>query len=625
MRNMRKSRIIKLLTCFVTVMSLLLTTGCMNGRQQGGPVNGGNRTQTDSGEDDQNQNSGADDSSSAALSDGDSSSGTGDNIGTDTDENSDDTNVGGDGSDGGHVAVGPSGNSVSKMELTFADQPDVPYTWIYTEKYFMNKYSDDYLTTLINSSYELLQMCDEAREAYPELAKALDSTNEFLANGQKELYKSDENYVSTLTQEDIDNSIEYGLTIAGYDMSIFLRRADGDVLSFVCCTDRKNAVEWVYHDYMGFSFDMHTGKRIQLEDIASDKEALLDLLTSKAIDAANKFDSGFNGYETEYDPEQIKNLIKQSLEGGGVSWTLDPQGITFYFNTFNLVARYLEVPVFFSEDKDGKIFNGKFPEPNYWVTYIQPSLDVYFDAEDDGKIDYVNVIGAETWDDAFGYQYSLNLAYNDKFFNTELDMVSSEKFMLVHEPLGTWLYMYYSSFDTSCLDIYELSENGPEVLQQMYGRFTMPMVDYMSSDAGYYCPVFTDPTNINMNIRTDVLSTCHSAIRFNLERDGSLTRMDSVYNFLPEYQWTITSKLDFYHLSIVDEDGNDTGYVTDIPKGSKVTLLRTDNSTYCDVVDENAEIVRIPVTKNGDYSFLVHNDDKDIYIYEAFEDTMFGQ
>ncbi len=617
----------------MTAVSLMALTGCTTPGGQTGPINSGNarsgseaETTAENGSEAETVAEGTDQSGSEGGNAAEN--GSSDQNGSEAGNAEENGSADQGGSEAGNAAENGSSdqNGSEAIDLSFAGQPDVSYSWLYSGTTYLSKYSDDYSTTLISSSYELLHLCDEAAAAYPKLADTLESVNAYIEDGQKQLYRSDENYISGLTQKEIDDAREQGYVLAGYELKTYVRRADGDVLSFMCCTEKKNSIEWVYHSYMGFSIDMHTGKLLGLEDIVNDEQALISLLTSKAAEAANEYNSGFNGYQEEYDLDKLEGIIRQSLEGGGVSWTLDPQGLTFYFDTYNLIVSYLEVPILFAEDPEGKIFNGDYPEPAYWTTYVQPFMDLDFDADNDGDTDELYILGYESHDEDFGYEYNLTLDYNGQKLDSAQDMVSDDRFILVHEPGRTWLYMTYSSYNTPITDIYELSDDGLALLQTLTSDFAMPEVDYSDVEVVSYSSRFTDPTNIYMNVRTDCLSTCRSIIKYNLERDGSLSIMEGVYEFLPNYQWTLTAKIDLYHVETVLEDGSSSGYVCDIHKGSELKMLRTDNRTYCDLVDSDGNIVRIYVQKDSDYLFMVYTgDEKYMNVYEVFDGLMFGQ
>jgi len=134
-----------------------------------------------------------------------------------------------------------------------------------------------------------------------------------------------------------------------YNSDLHIRRADSRVVSF----------QEFYSDYTGGAhgmfgvtgktFDAATGRELKLTDVFSNMNGL-----GRAIKQQLMFDYP-NASFTTGDGTGMRNEVDESLRNDSLIWTMDPRGVTFYFNPY-LIGSYSEgifqTTVLFSEYPD---------------------------------------------------------------------------------------------------------------------------------------------------------------------------------------------------------------------------------------------------------------------------------
>ncbi|MCR5802284.1 MAG: hypothetical protein K6G57_08135, partial [Lachnospiraceae bacterium] len=261
--------------CILAIMAatmLMCTTGCGNAVPTG-PINGESNT-SDVTVDDNNNTDVAD-----IDADADSGDVVGDETGdqtADTGSQTDDQGQGDEGEDEGTVTDGYNG-----AEFSDSGQPLLDHCWINKERTWRTKFDDNigtYGKYLVGSRYEKIHLSDEAEKIYPELSRALLVANDLIATEQENLFISDCDAVSTMTEDEINSALDYQTYVRGKENELFIRRADGDVLSFMSTTYAVESIEIAQRTYRAFNYDVKTGNRIELSDIVKDIDKFNELL-----------------------------------------------------------------------------------------------------------------------------------------------------------------------------------------------------------------------------------------------------------------------------------------------------------------------------------------------------------
>ncbi len=512
-------------------------------------------------------------------------------------------------------------SSNANVIFTNSGQPYLDHCWINKERVWNSKFDDSYNKFLVNSRYEKIRLSDEAEKIYPELARELMVANDLIATEQENLYISDCNTADSMTDEEIDNALMYQKSVLGKENEMFIRRVDGDVLSFMSTTYAVESIEIAQRTYRAFNYEVKTGNKIELSDVVKDMNKFYELLTEKAVDVIAIPEFGM--HKEDIDIASLQISIKEALDTEQGCWTLDPNGITLYFNTGVIAYPAREVNILFAEDTTGEIFNDKYAEPDTWVVYVE-SYQPYYYVSPDGASHMVEAGWYDT-EDADGYWgSSIYLNYDGLSSGFTKGEASDEVFALVRKGDKYWFYNFYDEYVYPAFDIYTIDSRGIEILQEV--GLGQAAFSENSQELGYYpLPVVTDATNITLSVRTDLLSTCRSNCHFMMDDAGVLSQYEDVLEFRKEYQYTVTTNYDMKNVPEVSDEGLLTGVMTDVDKGEALTMIRTDGKEYVDVVKQNGETVRILLFEDANGQRCVSTAEGDKPTYEMFNDMIFSQ
>ena len=111
-----------------------------------------------------------------------------------------------------------------------------------------------------------------------------------------------------------------------YNDKIRVRRADSQVMSFICeRSSFTNGAHGMY-GFIGVNFDSQTGKRLELTDVFWNIESLPDIVIEvlRSVYPARTF------------YEDMEKIVTKTILEGSVIWTLGPRGVSFYFNPYEI-------------------------------------------------------------------------------------------------------------------------------------------------------------------------------------------------------------------------------------------------------------------------------------------------
>lgn len=362
------------------------------------------------------------------------------------------------------------------------------------------------------------------------------------------------------------------------DMSV--RRADSKVLSVLEeCYDYSGGV----HGYSYFdcvNFNVQTGEEIALEDVVTDMDSLPKILekelTEKYPDTTfftEPLSDALDDYISSDNP-----LYQELLK---FTWTLDYEGVTFYFGSYE-IASYVEgvqqATISYSEYPD--ILEEKYFSniPSDYVLKLNDSrLRSDVDLDRDGVTDYIDVMRIYEHDmymsDAYEVEVNGNAFRQDKYCY-ELDTY------LVKADGKNYLYIQSTAdSDWKSVDVYEI---------------TTTSVEYMGSFNGNVEGIINS-TEFPMVIRLDMLSTYSAEGKSCVGEDGLPVAKGGVYTINREI--IITSTVDIT-AELVDESGNLLGNTYTFPAGTNFTLVTTDGETYVDVLADDGQRGRFYTTQN---------------------------
>lgn len=122
----------------------------------------------------------------------------------------------------------------------------------------------------------------------------------------------------------------YGDSFNGYayENDLIIKRADALVLSFLDSTYTYTGGAHGGQMYKGVNFDASTGERLSLYQVFPDGEQLVEVLIAKLYEE-NRQGTFFDSMEATVADQVIHDKV---------SWVIEPRGVTFYFNQYEIAA-----------------------------------------------------------------------------------------------------------------------------------------------------------------------------------------------------------------------------------------------------------------------------------------------
>ena len=460
---------------------------------------------------------------------------------------------------------------------------------LFTSFTYLMEWSDDANRYLAESICPQIALDEASSEEYPELAKAFD-----LLNGQKETEFAD-HYQTILEeakrryQEDPD----YTGTFTDTE-SYYVQRADGHVVSVLGIHSGFSGGAHGYKSNIGMNYDPVSGSEWKLSDFVTDGERFKELVKEKVY--------------SDY-PEVEEDLTEEYFNETALDdmiWTAGCEGITCYLNEYTLGAYAIgDQTVMIPYAGNEKLFSEAVSDvpANYGIEFplnnavvlggrkvvVSGSLDEYGSY---GAVT-ISVDGEETVFDDDVYTYSIEPTY----FRSNGE---------------EYLYLAYSSDnDYRMFDIYHLGEKPERIGTSDLATACKYMAE--ESSTGYL--VMTDPENLILSTRTQMLSTADGQRLYRVGDDGMPEAKEPYFHIVGERVLTAKEELTCEE---VDEEGNQMGSIT-VPAGTKMTLLRTDNVSVVDLSLEDGRIVRVEVSKNQ-YPYIIDGKNAD----DIFDGMMFA-
>lgn len=421
--------------------------------------------------------------------------------------------------------------------------------------YFEDSYYDE--VSMMYGHYNTIVL---NTKEYPALAAAVDAYNKAHASESQA-------YLDELEEWAKEDYKEYGAEmfmgpfVAESDM--YFRRADTQVLSVVeaCYSYEGGAHGNSYYDSV--NFDVMSGAEISLESVIKDMNSLPGILATEIQEKYSNltfWTEDLEGMLQEYITPSDTDYIPE------FTWTLDYEGVTFYFSDYEL-GSYAdgrqEVMISYSEYPE--ILDGKYFENidgNYVIALLDSWTGTDMDLNGDGVTDYISV--QKNYNaDADCYE-SISVTVNGNTFTHDVFFYDSWTYF-VKSNGNNYLYIQRrAESDFESVSVFQITENSVEY------------IDDFSNSLG----CFTNSLNFEVSKRMDLLSTYYGMVECSVGADGLPVENGSVYSVVGEVILTSTVSIT---ADLVDEEGTLLGTSYDFPAGTDFRFVATDGVTYVDV------------------------------------------
>ena len=428
--------------------------------------------------------------------------------------------------------------------------------------------------SLLEANYDVAQLSEESAALYPQLAGALANfSDSFRRDKETGL---DEELSWAREQYDWMPDAFYAYSD---ESPLTVRRADTQAVSLLYLHSSYTGGIHPNRYYAALNYDTAVGREIALGDVVSDFDGLKTEMEKRLIDDY--------GEGTFFDlHEQLQTYSSEQF-----TWTLEPEGLRFYFSPYEL-APYAagSQQVFFGFDEFPAFFSGAYgKQEGDWAMPFSAWEDLAFHQGAGGAGDLLRV---ETITDNDYYFNGLKIIYNGQSLTEEELWAYEFVPVLLHsESYGDFLYIdCLFDNDYHMLLVYRLEEGGPVFA----GRMT---------DTGFYqswqengqtvSRAPTDPGALLLRQHCDLMSTYDVPMRCHLSESGKPESERDWFDIPGERVLTALREMEF---ALVDAgSARETGQRGVIPAGAKVTMSRTDCQSYVDLAWEG-ELYRVYIT-----------------------------
>jgi hypothetical protein len=454
---------------------------------------------------------------------------------------------------------------------------------------FFYETDENHKTVYLQGSHDGLRLSPESERIYPDLGAALAM---YTKNETKDVKAKKDDYVRQYKEDDTASE----MVPEGYEIrdKSYVRRADCKVLSVV---ERNYDLGGGVHSNFGYSclnLDAETGKEISLSDVITDKSRLADLLKSK-LKEENTDEVFFDWMEETIDKEV--NEVKEDDLVYKSTWTLDPQGITFYFDPYEIgpwASGAFTTTILYNSEKD--LFTEKYlPEQGEgYLCAFDEDRAQFVDIDQDGKEDRVNVslvMDSETPD----FCVEATVSVNDKRQTiSDLYAYSVEPKLVMTKEGQTYLYLWCTGVDDYTeMHIVDLTSGKPVVCKTQALYETWTNEEDTDEDYSSWRNLATNPASMLLGTRFDILSTYSASKTYYVEKDPVPVSDDKMFTISRDI--TLVSKKEISALRL-DEEGNETGDTIKIPAGSNYHMKYTDGDSLVDCLLDDGTMIRLKVT-----------------------------
>lgn len=521
----------------------------------------------------------------------------GKNLGADEDASNDGAGAGPDASGGttgknqgsGTDASGngqdAAGDTTGKQDGTGTDasgQGDaqgVQHIPLTVAEYSLSATKPDSYATMAQCDYFTLELDAETAKQYPALQRALvQAAKDETAHAQKSIAELSAEY-----QELTADWSEY----EGYmteTVKPHVMRADSRIVSVLCnFQDYHGGAHGYYYSY-GLNYDVASGRELKLSDVVLKKEKFIELVR-------DKFEEKYanDSYMLTNAGEYLSSLGDE--EYASTPWIMDSESITLFFAPY-VLGTYAdgaqEVSIYFDEAPE--LFAAKYLDT--CADYVIPLLPARSYEANAGGGKRVAVDVDFDYNDEYG-GYAREYVIGNTRIRPEGYSYSSDSYIVV---AGGKHYLYtfssaendYSMLEVVDVDTKSLDESRTE-------NAGLGGVDYTWDEGDSYdtsClrgPAFTDPSDVALSRRLEVLGTTNGYRSCHVGADGYPAANDELYTIITSF--AIRAKKDL-KLDVVDASGKKTGTKT-VPAGTYLFDMRTDGETFVDLQTIDASALGI--------------------------------
>ena len=333
---------------------------------------------------------------------------------------------------------------------------------------------------IANVAWNKLKLSESDEKKFPELKKTFDKLNANALKDAKALM-----YELSDAAKDLEGD-EYNPLYLEGEAKIFIQRADTRVVSYLEEVYMHSGGVHPDYYYLTSNFNPKTGKKLILTDVISSIRGLPDILEAEIV---GKYDY------LNFEENQLWTIFKE-YSPKDYKWTIDYQGITFWFSPYDIAsftAGPPSVKLYFDEHPYIIRDEYKKAPSDSFGTMLPMRQKIDFDLNpNDEKRDCIEI---DTLSDQYGSYNMLSVTVNGNTFIDEINYAYEFDVYLAH--IGDKNYIYSDSWSDNHDHVFctwDINGASPEIIQELYG--TEPDYEFIEEgfEDGAVCKtVFNNP------------------------------------------------------------------------------------------------------------------------------------
>ncbi len=284
---------------------------------------------------------------------------------------------------------------------------------------------------LLYSEYSNVTMWEGA-EKYPEIDRVL---SERAGMQTRSMEDEADNIISFITDMGmLDGDLEdFETQVSTSNTQV--RRADSVALSYVTDSYADYGLIEDFRGMWGSNYDVQTGKELLLSDVILDMDAVPGIVCKELN---NHLWAG------EDYPETVAEEYFNNTPEDGISWSLDYNGVTFYFgyDDFTEMSSVGKVAtISFAEYPE--LFNKKYMNvPEAYMVRLPLDYSFFTDLDSDGALEELNCTGLFNETDRFYTQFGIYTDVNGYYEYEELFAYDYQPYYVKTEDGNHYIYLF---------------------------------------------------------------------------------------------------------------------------------------------------------------------------------------
>lgn len=371
------------------------------------------------------------------------------------------------------------------------------------EKHSISRYAHMTDDLLLRKNYESVSLCFDSWQRYQHLAAALERDlggdyADSLSDWADELAPDLEEYRAS----DPDS---FAPMLSS--RKLYVRRADKNALSILAVTAYEDGEGGFFFE--SFTYNTRRGRRLALSDVVTDVSRLPDLIAEQLEFREMPFEPDYLGDPAHYFSEERDEY----------AWTLDPTGLTIYFNGGAYEVNTVLIPYTDNEDLFGEAY--EFDSEEYCM-YFPELITQYMDLHGEGESSELRV--GRIAPDENGMSDTLCIEYNGVEVNEPLE-TGGIMAWLVHSGGRNYLYVQGADrFGYGILAVFDINGRRPRLIMNERMKLPVTVHWYQNPELwalnGDYIELMTDPAYFRLLSVTDMLETAWGAKHYAVDGSG---------------------------------------------------------------------------------------------------------